>query len=209
MALSNYTELQAAVASWLGRTDLAVPIVDAIRLAGAEISRRVNYTEVSLAQTLAIGIGSDNATLPANFRRHGARVRREPQPARTLTQVPLSRLIEFRLSEQSDGPNYFAILGNRLMIAYETGAALNLTCDFWARLPQLSGAQATNWALDNGPDAYLYGALKEMEPYLKNDPRVQTWLAKFETALAGLQEEANSIAYGDAPAAVVPAMEGP
>jgi hypothetical protein len=43
-----------------------------------------------------------------------------------------------------------------------------------------------NWLLTLAPDLYLYGALLESAPYIKEDGRIQTWALGLSTALDGL-----------------------
>ena len=46
----------------------------------------------------------------------------------------------------------------------------------------LSDSNTTNDMLTYHPDAYLYGALVEAEPYLYNDKRLQTWSSLYDRA---------------------------
>ena len=46
----------------------------------------------------------------------------------------------------------------------------------------LSDSNTTNDMLTHHPDAYLYGALVEAEPYLQNDKRIQTWSGFYDRA---------------------------
>ena len=50
-------------------------------------------------------------------------------------------------------------------------------------IPPLTAARPVNWLLAKNPDLYLYGALLESEPFLKNDSRMVTWRALLETAV--------------------------
>ena len=47
----------------------------------------------------------------------------------------------------------------------------------------MSSTNTTNWLLTLAPDIYLYGALLESAPYIKEDARIQTWGLGFKTAL--------------------------
>ncbi len=53
-------------------------------------------------------------------------------------------------------------------------------------IPALSDTNTSNWLLDLAPDLYLYGALLESAPYIKEDARIQTWGLGFSSALDGL-----------------------
>ena len=43
-----------------------------------------------------------------------------------------------------------------------------------ANIPPLA-SNGANWLLTLAPDLYLYGALLESAPYIKEDGRIQTW----------------------------------
>ncbi|MDA0313536.1 MAG: hypothetical protein O3C65_15105 [Proteobacteria bacterium] len=51
----------------------------------------------------------------------------------------------------------------------------------------------TNWLLANAPDVYLYGAMLEAMPYLRNDARLPVWAELYAGAVDGL----NSVEKGD------------
>jgi hypothetical protein len=61
---------------------------------------------------------------------------------------------------------------------------------YYAKPPVLSDTNASNVFLINTPDALLYGALGEAEPYLMNDARLQVWAALYDRAI-------NSISVAD------------
>lgn len=44
-----------------------------------------------------------------------------------------------------------------------------------------------NWLITAHPDVYLYGALVESAPYLKDDARIATWAGRLELALEGIR----------------------
>jgi hypothetical protein len=52
-------------------------------------------------------------------------------------------------------------------------------------IPALA-SNTTNWLLALAPDLYLYGALLESAPYIKEDGRIQTWGLGFTAALSDL-----------------------
>lgn len=53
----------------------------------------------------------------------------------------------------------------------------------------LTDANQTNWLTDYAPNALLYRALIEAEPFLKNDGRIQTWQGLYQAELATLDTE--------------------
>lgn len=55
--------------------------------------------------------------------------------------------------------------------------------------PLLSDSNQTNWLTDYAPNALLYRALIEAEPFLKNDGRIQTWQGLYQAELGSLDTE--------------------
>ena len=62
---------------------------------------------------------------------------------------------------------------------------------FYKKVDSLSVTNTTEQMLTNSPDLYLYGALREAEPFLMNDARVQLWEAGYQQAVSDLQEQDN------------------
>ena len=52
----------------------------------------------------------------------------------------------------------------------------------WVLPSRLSATNSTNEVLTEAPMIYLYAALLEAAPYLKDDERVPMWVAAFEQA---------------------------
>lgn len=55
------------------------------------------------------------------------------------------------------------------------------------RIPPLGPERASNWLIVRNPDLYLYAALLEAEPFLRNDGRVALWQSMLETAITDAQ----------------------
>ena len=67
MSLNNYTELQAAVASWLTRTDQTANIPDFIRLYEADANRRIRIRANQSTEQVTLSQGNALAVLPSDF----------------------------------------------------------------------------------------------------------------------------------------------
>jgi hypothetical protein len=51
----------------------------------------------------------------------------------------------------------------------------------------LGANNATNWLLKKAPDLYLYAALAEAEPFLKNEARLPLWRSMMEEGISDVQ----------------------
>ena len=59
---------------------------------------------------------------------------------------------------------------------------------YYAKIASLSDSNTTNWLLAKHPDIYLYGALIQSAPYLKDDERVATWMSLYERMLEDMEK---------------------
>jgi hypothetical protein len=189
MALSSYSGLKAAIADWLNRADLTAAIPDFITLAEAQISRRLvlaGPVRPMMGRADAT-IDSEFATLPVDFM--GART--------IILNEDRVRPLQFCLPEEINQkkawrdsptgcPRFFSVVGGEFQFfpAPAAGASYVAELTYWKRVPALSDAAPSNWLLALHPDAYLYGALLQAAPYLKDDARIQSWGTFFETILA-------------------------
>lgn len=183
MALATYSDLVSAIADWVARTDLTSRIPDFVVLAEARMNRVLRVRE--MLTEVSGSLSAQSLTLPADFV-ETYRIRLD-----TETDVPL----EYRPIEDSDlrvaglttgEPKWFSILGTSMLFYPSPDSTYTYTLDYYARVPALTSGAPTNWLLTKAPDAYLFGALAEAEPFLQNDSRVGIWEAKYQAAVAAL-----------------------
>lgn len=60
---------------------------------------------------------------------------------------------------------------------------------FYAIPPLLSEDNQTNWATEFVPNLLLYGSLLQAEPFLRNDERMKTWGALYESIKQSLLQD--------------------
>lgn len=184
MALDSYINLQAAVASWLDREDLAAQVPDFISLAESRASNRLRVADMEVAASATLTNGA--VTLPADF----IEARRIITSGTGAYNTPLEFISPVQAgqtypSSAAGVPVHFSISGG-VLTTYPNGGAGTVTMIYYARLPALAIWQA-NWLLTKAPDVYLYGALLEAAPFLGDDGRIQTWAGLFEQAVNALQ----------------------
>lgn len=196
MAISNFEELQDAVASWLDRDDLTARIPEFIALVEARIGRDLRRrTTVS---PFTVSEGDTSTTLPEDcgelrYARHNSAIRNQ---AITLT-TPLG-LDRFR-DLGAGTPTAAAIVNGNLLWNRQSDGDYDLELIYFAALVALSDAAPTNVELTEGPDLYLFGALAEAAPFLEHDERVGLWESKYQAALAALNASRESAEMGSAP----------
>lgn len=171
MALSNYTELQAAIASYLNRADLTATIPDFIKLAEATLNKVVRNTR--MVGTASVAVSTRNADVPADFL-EPLYVQLTSDEDYPLTQVSAGQIGELRQARtRAPGtPRFFAIVGRKIEVTPTPAAATGLTMQYYQELPPLA-SNATNWLLTYQPDLYLYTSLLHASPFLLEDARVE------------------------------------
>ena len=190
MALDTYTNLKAAAADWLNRTDLTSQIPDFITLAEAQINRRL-----MLAGPVRQMMGRSDATinaeffaLPSDFLGLRAFSLGTTTGVPPLTFVEPEKIVELKVNSAREGgdPQHFSIVGAQFQFwPWTSGGSFSAEISYWKSLPPLA-SNATNWLLALYPDAYLYGSLLQSAPYLKHDARIQTWGTAFAQVLADI-----------------------
>lgn len=197
MAISNYSELQTAIASWLNRTDLTTEIVDFITLGEARIYRdlRIRSMETALSDTIASGViavPSDYISLKSAYI--------SGSPARKLEYQTVDfiyRKYPIRSSEAK--PFYIAREGTNFIFGPYPDSAYTVNGIYYKRLPALSGANTTNWFTDNAPDILLWASLVESVAYTMDDERLAVWETKYNQARAMIQKEDNKAQRSSGP----------
>lgn len=187
MALANYSDLQAAVASHLHRSDLTTIIPDLITLAEhniyADLDSRLQDT-VTVLSTVA---DTETVALPTDFIN-----------ARTITVTGTSPNVplEYRTPDQYEKeypydqtgtPRVYTIIGSSLYLAPTPDAGYSLRTVYQQKVPALSSG--SNWLMTQFPAVYLYATLLAAAPYIKNDARIPTWAQLYQKAIDGVNNQ--------------------
>lgn len=185
MALSTYAELQAAVARYLERADLASDIPDFITLAEVRMNRLLTLREVESDNLLIGTAGSRFIPLPAAYSEPKNLWQNWPWGREVLRFVPPELLTTYTASTY---PRYWAVDGTNIAFERPLGDAYSFTLRMTGKVA-LSASQPTNAILANYPDAYLFGALCEAGPFLRDADLLNMFQGKFDTAMQEIQDQ--------------------
>ena len=158
MGLATYDALKAAVADWLDREDLAGRTGDFITLAEARLNRLMGFSALSARAELEAAPGQAELAAPEDLRDVLALTR--PDGTARGHRLQAGRI---RLVPPPEGPE-------RLVLDYRTR-------------PRLSEAAPTNAVLAEHPDLYLFGALAEAAPFLRDGEMLAVFAARLDAAL--------------------------
>jgi hypothetical protein len=173
MTIATYSDLQAAVGSWIARSDLSSNIPDFIALFESVANRRLRLRRQESTATLAPSAGV--AALPADYLAW-RRLTWTGQFPRELEYVHPSYLHALYPTRPAGAPRLFTIEGGNLSVAPRADTAL--TFDYFQRIPALSGTTISNWLLATAPDLYLFGALAEAHGFVKDAESLALWKAR-------------------------------
>lgn len=174
LTLDTYADLKAAIALWLNRRDLTDQIPAFITMAHAKFNRELRVRDM---QTRAEATTSgEYITVPSDFL---APYSLELAVVPGVWGEPIEFISEDqakqRRAERANQFRWYSIFGNSFELIGAQPTNVNFKLKYYAAIPKLSASVTTNWLLTKSPDLYLYGAVLEAAPYLKNDERLSTW----------------------------------
>lgn len=207
MSLASYSDLVTAVAEWLAREQdatLIARIPDFIALCEAKLNRELQHPRMETRSTAMFAMTNDEPqfiSLPTDFQSM-RRIR--------LTSISGKPQVEYKSQVQLDEyrtsigdvrgkPCYFTVFGNEIEFAPSPDQAYTIEMVYRAYIPALTASKTTNWLLTLAPDLYLYGALLESAPYIKEDGRIQVWATGFSTCLDSLNQHGRNLQFGAQP----------
>lgn len=178
MALTTYTELQAAVADWLHRTDLTSVIVDCVRLAEEKLNRRLRTKrqELVLAET-AID-ASFQVAIPA----YVLAIKRIWRTDATLQSLDVASLEYVMMRQESQGLATAYAWESDTWRFDGTGSVAGV---LYRSLPDLA-TNSTNWLLTNHPSLYLHATIAEAAVYTRDMEAVGMFTTMAEQKIAEL-----------------------
>lgn len=186
MALSNYVDLQASVASWMNRTDLGSVIPDFISIAESRIARDLRLRKQFTSGTLTTVAGTRSVSLPSGWLEFSNL---------TLATSPYS-LLQVTTTEHlnaqypDDGwtgvPILCAIEGDSLLLGPVPDAAYTVNVDYFTRFPDLA-SNSTNWLLTNYPNVYLSACLAQGCLFTLDKTGAAEWNAVYKSEIAEVQ----------------------
>lgn len=198
MAFTNYSALKTTVANYLGRTDLTTQIPDFITLAETRLARELRTRQMLKSATSSMTGGDAKVALPTDF----LEVRDlyiQGNPRMPVTYLAPSAFTRDARADESGLPVYYTVLAQEFMFAPIPDGTKTLEILYYAKPAVLSDSNTSNVFLANYPDALLYGALLEAEPYLINDARVQLWVSLYDRAINSITQADQGSEYSGVP----------
>jgi len=186
MALDTFAGLKATIADYLNRDDLTAIIPSFITIAEAKFNRKLRTRQM---------IKRANAQIETAFFAYPSDWLQAKEFQ--LNTNPIVRL-QFVTEAQGDEskaqrylnigqPVYYTITGSQLEFIPTPDTTYSAELTYYAKIPALSDSNTSNWLLAYAPDLYLYGALMEAAPYLKDDERLPVWSQMYINSLGDIE----------------------
>jgi hypothetical protein len=185
VAISNYTELKAAIASRLHRTDLTTQIVDYITIAEKRLNRDLALTDQESESNLTASVGSRTMTPPATF---GTPIALYLTTYLPRIEIPYVIPTEMQVLSQNGPAQYWTIDGSVIKTDAPADQAYTYTFRYLSECDIAS--TSTNSILDAYPETYLYGALIEAAHDIRDGDLMAISEKRYREAI---QEAANDI----------------
>lgn len=188
MAISNYTELQAAIENWLDRSDLSARVPEFIALAEAQMNRDLRIRIMEGRYTASTVKAQRIYALPTDYRQmRSLRINLDPIVA--LVYLTPQNMNQVWAGSSTGTPKAYTIVGNDIRLGPAPDSVMEMEINYYRAVPALSGTNTTTTMLTQNPDIYLYGALMAAEPFLMNDERLALWGGLFDKAVRALQDQ--------------------
>ena len=188
MILTSYADLQASVANWLNRTDLAAVIPDFIAIAEAYHSRDLRLRKQITATTLSTVPGSRGVALPSDFLEI-ENISLLASPERQLSYATVEQMDSvYPNGGPGAMPSLYTIEGDNILLGPTPDGVYAVSLLYYARFPSLSAAPS-NWLMTNHPTAYLYASLMQASIYLKDKSGAAEYKALYDEIKADLQKQ--------------------
>lgn len=183
MSIQTYSDLQTAVTNWLQRANMAAIVPDLIMLGELRIFKecRIRVMESAFDETIASGV----IPLPSDYLELKFAYL-DSIPSIPLKRAPGSQIYQQYPYRNSVGkPQMIGREGSNFIFGPYPDSDYTVKGIYYAR-PVSIQTEANALFLAN-PDLYLFAALCEAAPYLKDDNRIQLWEGKYNATLAQAQ----------------------
>jgi hypothetical protein len=201
MSFATYSDLQTSIAGYLARSDLTSQIPDFITFAENRLRRELRVRQMLKSVTTSTVASDSTVEVPSDFLEIRDFVVMT-NPIQPLSYSSPSALSNDPRTSQVGVPKSYTILASEFQLTPAPDGVYTLKMLYFAAPAYLSDTNTSNVFLTTAPDALLYAALVEAEPYLFNDSRINTWGSMYDRAVQSLTKSDESTQYSGVPLAM-------
>ena len=198
-SIVDYDSLITQVAAWLNRTDLNAQIPEFIDMVERDVNRRLMDQDMEQRSYTTMIAGTKKYALPT-----GCLSLKHIQVESGTQIYPLDYRTPQALATLNDRaangiPQWYTLAGNEIEVSPPPDAAYALRVVFIKQVPSLDATTTTNWLIEDHPDIYLHGAVKEAWYFVRNLQEAQRHEGEYEKGIESLRvQDWNSAASGSA-----------
>jgi hypothetical protein len=196
--MTDYSSLKTAIANYLGRSDLTSQIPDFIQLAEERLRRDIRTRQMLVVARADTTAGDETVGLPTDFLEMRD-VHLRTTPAKSVSYLTPNAFFATARTTEAGAPVNYTILATEIQFAPIPDTAYSIQMLYYGKPQLLSDTNITNVFIANYPDALLYAALGEAEPYLMNDARLATWASLYDRSIAAISTADQNGEYGGQP----------
>lgn len=175
----DYNWLKTAIADWLHRDDLADRIPDFIMLAEQRLNRLPRVRSMQVEASLTLAAGARTVALPADF---GSPVAAWVELDEGRAQLTPAAPELLPVTSAPGQPQRWCVDGGNIALERPADVEKSITLRYHG-MYQLSDGATINALLIKYPDLYLYGALIESGPYVRDPAMLAIWQDRFDRAI--------------------------
>lgn len=201
MDLTSYSGLQAAIAGYLNRSDLATEIRTFIALAEARIRVDIGSRHWRAQRRQVTTATERYVTLPSSWL-EAIYIEVQDAPAGPVN-------LKFRSPQQLNGirrqkdnttgcPEAYTLVAGEIELAPDPDRQYTLEMAYCEDVA-LSDTATSNWCLEYAPNVYLYAAMLESALFLKDWEQAPLWEAKYAEAAAKALAQGRRAQYSGEP----------
>ena len=196
MAITNYTNLQTAIADFLNRDDLTAVIPTFIQMAEAQMNREIRHWKMEARATGEQSAGDQYMPLPSDWL-ETIRLSMSGSGTSALTLMSRAAIADIRAKNEDIStvlPYYYCHADSQFELYPTPVEDTDFELLYYQKIPDLA-TNSTNWLLTEAPDVYLYGALLHSAPYLAEDARVGVWAQMYSAAVQNVNSASDKARY--------------
>lgn len=200
MTISNYAELQTAIANWSERDDLTDRIPEFIALAEARIYRdlRIRAMETALSSAISSGV----IAVPAGYVEMKHAYIDGSSAVRIHRKTPEWIYRNYPTRSSSGKPIFFAREGENIIFGPYPDSGYTVKGIYYKRLPALSATNTTNWFTDNEPGILLFSALYVLADYVADAEASGKWAMSYESERSSIQAKNDAEEFSGSPLSI-------
>jgi hypothetical protein len=202
MSISTYNDLISAITSWTHRSDISGQSADFVTLGESRIysDLRVRAMESTMATVIASGV----IAVPSTYLELKKAYISSTSPYGPLTRKSVDWIYEkYPTRSSTDTPLFIAREGGNFIFGPYPDSAYTVTLHHWARPSALSSA--VNTIFTNYPGLYLYSALCEAAPFMKDQKMLSVWELKYREILGRCQSDNDKEGWSGSGLSMTPA----